>query len=161
MLKFAYGATRWVILTDRYAIKIARIRPLRPFIRLFEHFSRGQVGEKLQAFDANPFIAGMKYLLAGVVANRLERIYYKKYGGELLMPTVFTFLWIVNVQPRGEPASEAQARTHHFFKLLDGTPNREDFLEVHQYCTIEGRVLLVDYGRKEIEALLFNYPVHA
>ena len=76
-MRFAYGATRWVILTERYAIKIARFRPIRPLVRLLQLLRKGTVRQELNKYDPNPVRGGLKYLIAGVIANLTEYRLYK------------------------------------------------------------------------------------
>jgi hypothetical protein len=155
-MRVTYGATRWVILTIRYAIKIARFRPLRPFIRLFELLRTGGVEANLRKHDENLIKAALKYLFAGVRANRNEYRLYKKYGDEMLVPTLFTIGWLVNIQERGEPASEEEMKHHRLWPLLRGldTPLSQDILQTKQFVVIGTRVCLADYGNVLLEPVL-------
>ncbi|MDP1689940.1 MAG: hypothetical protein Q8L52_01930 [bacterium] len=158
-MRLTYGCTRWVILTDRYAIKIARFRPFRPFIRLFELLQKGGVEQNLKKHDENPVKAVLKYICAGVRANRMEYRLYKKYGDEMLVPTLLTIGWLINIQKRGEPSSEEDMQRHRLWSLLQGmgTPLAEDILQAKQFCMIGTRVCLADYGNVLLEPVLAAY----
>ena len=158
-MEFAYGATRWVILTERYAIKIARFRPVRPFVKLFESLLQKQVKENLEKHHSNHFLAVIKYLVAGMVANRTEYRLYKKHGSDLLAPTLYSFCWIVNIQRRGEVATESDIKAHYFWKFFSGmtTLLAADMLQQKQYCLIDGKVHLADYGIEGLEPIIANY----
>ena len=155
-MRLTYGCTRWVILTNRYAIKIARFRPFRPFIRLVTLLRSGGVERNLKKHDENLVKAVLKYLGAGIVANRMEYRLYKKYGDELLVPTLLTIGWLINIQKRGEPSSEEDMRHHRLWPLLQGmeTPLAEDILQPKQFCMIGTKVCLADYGNALLEPVL-------
>ena len=152
-MRFAYGCTRWVILTNRYAIKFARFRPIRPFVQLFKLLLKKEVVKSLGKYDANPIRGGLKYLLAGIVANRAEYRIYKRYPSDLLVPTLVSIYGLVNIQRRGEPAAEEEVRSHYLWHLLKNTSIVED-LPYKQFCKIDSRVCLADYGRDYLETIL-------
>jgi len=160
-MRFAYGATRWVILTNRYAIKIARLRPIRPFIRLSQLLKTGRVIETLEKHDANLMKAVLKYLGAGLRANRTEYRLYKKYGVHNdLAPTLFSICWIINVQLRGEPCGENEVRQHSLWQILGGASFVEaaaDLRQPKQFCMIRTQVCLADYGLEILEPVLAAY----
>lgn len=160
-MQFAYGATRWVILTERYAIKIARFRPVRPFVRLLQLLREGGVIQTLEKHDANLCKAVLKYVGAGPRANRTEYRLYKKYGAyNDLAPTLFTVFWIINVQLRGEPSKEEDVRRHPLWQILGNTPFVEaaaDLRQPKQFCIIGSKVCLADYGMEILEPVLAAY----
>ncbi len=154
-MQFMYGCTRWVILTKNYAVKIARFRPIRPFIRLFYLLKRGEAVEKLEQHDPNLIKAVLKYIGSGILANRNERRLYEKYNDKFLVPTLFTFFWLVNIQRRGEPSGEKEMHCHYLWDILKGTstPLTEDILQPKQFCVIDGITYLADYGNKDLEGV--------
>ena len=156
-MRFAYGATRWVILTERYAIKIARFRPIRPLVRLLQLLRKGTVRQELNKYDPNPVRGGLKYLIAGVIANLTEyRLYSQYYESGLLAPTLFTIGGLVNVQLRGEPAEIKDVRQHYLWKVLRGTALADTLLP-RQFCLISSTVLLADSGERKLEDALAGY----
>jgi len=161
MWSFKYGATRWVVLTKRYAIKIARVRPIRPFIRLLQLLQEGGVMENLEKHDSNLIKSVLKYLGAGLRANRIEYRFYKKYGlHNDLVPTLFSFCWIINVQQRGEPCGEKEVHKHPLWQIL-GNPlfveAAADLGQPKQFCVINSRIYLADYGQEILESVLAAY----
>jgi len=156
-MQFAYGCTRWVFLTKNYAVKIARFRPIQPFVRFLHFFKKGEVMEKLERHDSNLIKAVLRYFGAGILANRNERRLYKKYGGELLAPTLFTIFWLGNVQRRGEPSGEKEMRCHRLWYILEKKgvdPFFKRILHPRQFCVIGGIILLADYGDETLESIL-------
>lgn len=158
-MHFTYGCTRWVILTNRYAVKIARFRPIRPFIRLWELLQEKQVRKNLEKHHSNPLLGAVKYLAAGIVANRREYLLYKKHGNDLLAPTLFTICWLVNIQQRGEPIRDNEVRSHYLWSLFEGevTTLATDILQRKQFCLIDGQVRLADYGIDGLEPVIVKY----
>lgn len=158
-MQFAYGSTRFVILTERYAFKIARFRPLRPFVRLVELLLKKQVKVNLEKHHSNHFLAAIKYLGAGLVANRTEYRLYKKHGNKFLVPTLYSFCWIVNIQNRGEAISESEAKSHYLWNFFNGmtTSLAADIQQKKQYCLLDGNACLADYGIDGLEPIIASY----
>lgn len=151
-LGFTYGTTRWVLLIGPYAIKVARFRPLRPFIKLFTALQKQEVRQSLHKHDKSMIRAALKYLFAGIYANRIEHHLYRKYKSDHLIPTLFTICWIVNVQVRGDPITDVDVGTPLFKKMRVG-PN-DDLMDPRQWCSLKGTMKLVDYGRSDLEPAL-------
>ncbi len=158
-MKFTWGKTRWVFLTQNYAIKVARFRPIRPFVRLFQIVRTGEgIKENIEKHD-NIFVRGViKYLLAGVVANRVEYRLYRKYGnGDLFVPTISSlFGGLINVQKRGFGIKPGDANKFPLQKILLNHSLAKEILEERQLCEFEGKICLADYGKEEIEAILIK-----
>ncbi len=159
-MQFMYGCTRWVFLTKSYAVKIARFRPIKPFIRFLYLFKKGEVIEKFEQHDSNLtnlIKAVLKYVCVGILANRNEHRLYKKYGSELLVPTLFTIFWLVNVQRRGEPSGEKEMHRHRLWYIVERERDvlfAEDILHPKQFCVIGGITYLADYGNEVLESFL-------
>lgn len=153
-MRFAYGATRFVIITERYAIKIARIRLLRPLTRIVRHLFGDTIKSSLLTYDRKMAIGCATYLIPGIVANRAEARLYRKYRSDQLAPTLFTFFWLVNVQRVGTPVSADYVEQSPFFAALRHDPKFEDVLQPWQYCVIDGRPCLADYGRMDLDPVL-------
>ena len=156
-MRIAIGSTRIVILTNNYAIKIARFRFVRPIVQLVRHFINGEVKKRLQKFDANPVAGGLKYLFAGVRANQTEWYVYNTLKLDILAPTLWSMRGFINIQRRGETVSMLQMRAHVIHRLLILHPIQDsDVFQTCQFCKIKKRVVLADYGRMDlIPALLF------
>jgi len=155
-MAFKYGAVRWVFLIGPYAIKVARIRPLHPFIRLYQHFRAGVVRKELAKFDSMPARAGLKYLLGGILANLAEYRLYRRFGNQRLIPTLFTFFGLVNIQVRGEPVPKErlwEMQVHPMWCMTHGIVSM-DIRKPEQFCLLNGVVCLADYGRYDLEPFL-------
>lgn len=146
-MRFAYGETRFVILTNKYAFKIAIIHPFRPFIRIFRHFFGKKIQSRLLTYDKVMARGCVQFLIPGIIANRTEHKNFKKCGrGDILVPTIFSFFWLINVQLVGEPATQEEVNQHVLHRALK-SDTRFDLWPIHQYCVIKGKTLLADYGQ--------------
>ena len=156
------GKTRIVILTDKYAFKIARFRFIRPFVRLFELLILGGVRENVVRHSHKKVFwrGALNYLFYGVAANLREYKRYKKYGDDsLLVPTLFTLFGLVNVQMRGYPVVDLETFSTEGSSLLsilreDHACKETDVLRSDQFCVIGGKLLLADYGHGDLEGIL-------
>ena len=92
------------------------------------------------------------------MANRTEYRLFKRYGKQNdLAPTLLTLCWIINVQLRGRPAGDEDARHHRIWNILDRTsfsPLVTDLLQPEQFCIIGSKVYIADYGIELIEPIL-------
>jgi len=162
-MRFTYGCTRWVILTDKYAIKIARIRPLRPFVRLFIGVKEENVGKVLkQRYKRNFLFSGLKYifyiLFGGFVANYIEYKIYKNNPNKYnLVPTIFTFFFIFNIQIKGEPLKKsADIKKHRLWSFVKFLPKETDLFLPKQFCLINNKPYLADYGSPDAKFIFEN-----
>lgn len=156
-MKFAYGCTRWVFLTERYAIKVARFRIIRSFLRLFSLTKKRKTVKTLERYDSNLVKAALKYVGGGILANRSEYRLYKKHGDEFLAPTLFSIFWIINIQERGEQSIEKDMRRHRLWDVLGGenaTSPHKVVLHPRQFCVIKGKTFLADYGDEALDSVL-------
>ena len=157
-MQFTYGCTRWVILTDKYAIKIARFRPLWPFIRLFVGLRDKNIAKPLERYGSNIWISGVKYIIrvvfSGMLANRREHQLRHKQSKYDLVPTVCSILWLVNIQLRGEPATKVDVLDHCLWELMPSQREGMDILSAKQFCIIGGEILLADYGSPVLKEYL-------
>lgn len=156
MLKF--GQTRFVILWGDKAIKIGRCRPLRALARLLlltvSEKQRKRYREKYGAVFHEAFLHDV---FAGVYANTVEYRYYQLSRDSRVMPTVHLLCggWVA-IQKRGTAIKknemrEAPAIPHELGGEFCDTPY------IKQYCrTTNGRVVLIDYGRPVVWAVLFQ-----
>lgn len=151
-MKIKLGTTRFVLLVGDSAIKIARIRPIRCFFRIVS-FPFTSIGnhERFYKKYGNTFATAIpRYIFFGFYANRMEFDFYQKHPEDCrIVPTVKIFAWgLVVIQKRGSSVSSET------LELLSPFKN-ETILkhhEVHhpkQFCQINNKVLLVDYGHRE------------
>ncbi|MFC1623517.1 hypothetical protein ACFL05_00140 [Patescibacteria group bacterium] len=154
-MKLTWGCTRWVILTDNYAIKIARFRPLWSLMRLCIGIKEKNVLQTLEErYSRNILLAGIKYVFNGIVANYTEhQIYKKNPSGYDLVPTLFTILWLINIQPRGESVKKTDVTKYRFLNILNSLPGESDISEPKQFCIIGNVVRLADYGSPDAKII--------
>ena len=152
-IQFAWGATRFVILVGAVAIKVARPRPFRALRRLIKYQISGEVRARLLTFAEDPFLAGFSYIFSGILANRNEYRLWQESPRHFLVPTLYSFCWLINVQRRGKPISQEELDSNHPFPaLLVGKPLKfaGDMMKAANFCRYEGRVCLLDYGSYDV-----------
>lgn len=157
-MRIAWGGSRFVVLTKDYAFKFARFRPYWALKRLVETICAREVGSKLKRYHrSHPLIAGLKYLIAGAWANMIEVQVFEKTQHPGLAPTLLTFFGIMNVQRRGKPVTEVELlREHPFAHLVHIEVLTVDLSKPANFCRINGKVVLCDYGQIELEPYLLT-----
>ena len=148
------GTTRVVLLANKKAIKFARVRIVRFILRLVFSPFMSETKNKLfyEAYGKYPMFGIVKYLSVGISANRKEYRYYKETKDPRVVPTLKMFLFgLIIVQERGLNIS--------LLELLKDNPfNDTKFFsekyEPWQFCKINNRVCLADYGRDEVCVVL-------
>ena len=145
-MRIKLGGTRIVFLTDSYAIKIARIRPVRFIFRiLLLLFSRSRRTHFLVKYGPGMGTAILRDIFAGLYSNRGEYEYYRESRDARIAPTLSIFFaGMVAIQPRG-------ADVHCPVDLvisdyIDG--EKTEVCDAEQFKKIGRRILLVDYGRR-------------
>lgn len=155
-MRVSWGFTRFVVLVGDYAVKIARPRPWQVLRRLIRHAIQGNVRARLTERYGSPFVGGLRYLFLGVLANTIENTLWREVGESWMVPTLWS-CGIVNIQKRGRPISLHELDTEHPFRselVLMPEEMREDLSSVKNFCRLDGRVLLCDYGSLALEAWL-------
>lgn len=150
--QFSWGATRFVILIGTIAIKIARPRPFRALSRLLEHWVNGEVRIRLLTFAENPYLAIIRYIFSGIIANHNEHQLWQEFPRRFLVPTICSFGWLVNVQERGTSISHEELDASHPFRgLLEDMPLEliGDMTKAENFCRYKGRICLTDYGSEQ------------
>lgn len=162
-MEIATGCTRRVLLTRNYAFKFARFKIFRPILRLFETTRDGEVKETLKHHHSNLILAGLRYLFFGFVSNRNEYLLYKNHGNDLLVPTLFTFFYIFNVQVRGESVVKEDLRGSVLSNLLRDAHFllSNEILRSQQFCRINGVLLLADYAIDGFAEVMASYNANA
>jgi len=144
---FKAGATRLVVLTPKYAIKIARIPIftacfafLLSLKRKFQsksplRFSR--VGVHAKALRQQMFSFGIR-------ANRAEAKYWQETHDEDCIPTTHVLLsgWII-IQYRGEAVKKEDVLQSPLAELMLTNP---EFKTAKQFVRYLGRVVIADYA---------------
>lgn len=163
-MRFSWGATRFVILVGSIAIKLPRLRLIWALMRLMQYGSKGKVRSRLRTYGRNTVHGGVRYILSGWVANWQEYRLWASTRNPLLVPTVFSFFGLINVQKRGEPVSDGKLRTNHPFPQLLRQMSPEgvaDMVRPANFCLYESRVRLLDYGSDEVFGLMYRTQVSA
>ncbi len=151
-MRVTWGATRFVVLVGPYAIKVARVPVIRPFIRIWRGAQDGDLKQRLAYHDVRFFVAVWKYFGCGIISNRIEYRLSRTYGHLPLVTTHCMLFWgLVNVQARGEDVSELDVQNHYFATRLSRGKLADEVLRHIQFCSIGGTVLLADYGHPHLE----------
>lgn len=151
-MRCSSGTTRFVILIGPIAIKFAKIHVLRSIYRLFCYSATGVASERLQKHAQNPFIAGLKYFFDSLITNWNEWMVWTASPECFMAPTFFSFFGIVNIQKRGTPVTQAEVDANHPFRHLLWNESLDfvfDMTQAPNFCKIDGRICIVDYGSKE------------
>jgi hypothetical protein len=157
-MKIAWGATRFVILTDRFAIKFARFRPFRMLAQLYRRLRAGTVDAGLSQFHENRVLAAIKYMVSGVLSNLVEARFSRECPEETdVAPTLYSFLGLINIQPRGGAITDEDI-AHCPFRDLASERGAErefaDLSQAKQFARFGSRILLVDMGMPEVARCL-------
>ncbi|GEM_PF-3377695 len=150
-MTFSYGTTRFVILTENFAIKFARFRLFRLAYRGLYLSLRGKAVKRSRELFGNPWLGILKYLLQGVTANVDEYRFYREFPNLAIAPTLFTLFGLVNIQMRGEAVREAEIDECPFQEFAD-KPGMD--LNADEYCRINGTIYLADYGNPLVQKAL-------
>ncbi len=147
-MRITHGCTRCVILIGDIAIKIALFRPIACLRSLLRPCDR-TVGERLRQYHSNPAIAASKRIFHGIFANLNEYSLYRQYPNLDLVPTLFSFFGLINIQVRGESIMEAEIKQCPFRDIAAQYPY-SDLNKSKNFCRINGKIYLADYGGIEI-----------
>ncbi len=156
-INVAWGTTRFVVLLGPYAFKFARFRFVHACIRLINRAFSGTVTKRLHDYDRKSSLCGgFKYLMYGVYSNLNEFTIYKESHHPRLVPTLFTFFGVVNIQVRGERAREKDLLVDNPFMCLKEDPLiGKDVILSANFSILQGKVCLHDYGNEALRSFLF------
>lgn len=94
-------------------------------------------------------------LLTGIRANRNEYRLWQEFPRRFLIPTLYSFGWLINIQERGESINQEELDASHPFQgLLEDMPSNliADMTRATNFCRYQGRICLADYGSDEVLA---------
>lgn len=155
-MKIECESTRFVILTDRRAIKIGMVRPIRLLLRiLILPFSKKRREHFIGKYGSAFFQATVNDLCAGLYANRGEYEYWQSSYDSRVMPTIQCLLkgWIV-VQDRGEAVTSADMEEWTLF-IQKYSSSKYELNTPKQFARHpNGRILIIDYGRQDTRLAL-------
>ena len=155
-MRIYVGTTRIVVCVGERAYKIARFRPIRPLVRAVQLLYRREVDERMQLYDqSSKTRAVLKYLLAGVYANRTESSISSVYGSEQLSPVRKQLAYgLVVVQDRGIPipAITGELKNHPFWEMMieEKKGDQKEALTQFAFFPQQKMIKLVDYGTQEM-----------
>jgi hypothetical protein len=146
------GHTRIVILAGTYAFKIARTRIgycIQRTINIVKSRETRQKVAKWRCERGGVIRVVWQALTGGIGANIREYRLSRQYPDSGLAETLFT-CGIVNVQRRGERVAVTDISAHPIVQAVTAMSTNgyldNDTLRPDQFCRIDGRVRLVDYG---------------
>jgi hypothetical protein len=154
-VRFSYGSTRFVLLTEHAAYKLARIRVLIFLGRLLFvlPFSRQGREHFLLKYGPGWIRALATDLFAGIFANYREFKYWEECRDERVIPTLKLLLGgLIVVQPRGLPLPVSLRSESGKSAIV---PWDLMHVEMRKDCQFAidpetGRVVLIDYGNATI-----------
>lgn len=156
------GNTRFVVLAGSFAFKIAKIRLLYPLQRTIDILKAKKAADKFAEWrlERGQGVASVivRAVLGGIFANLAERKRYLQHPDADLVPTLVTFWGLVNVQKRGDDVGDYPIDNHPLFRSVStSTVPGQDLSRRDQYCMIDGKLLLADYGNPCLELILRNW----
>jgi len=96
-------------------------------------------------------------MLWGVIMNRNEMYLWRHVRKPWMMPTLYSFFGIINIQPRGEPITKEELDAEHpFLPMIEavGTRCGTDVINPENFCRYDGLIKSVDYGSDEMFGVL-------
>lgn len=156
-MRFDYGNSRLVILFGPYAIKFARFRPIHYILRLRERSGQGTRGQRLLAYHRNRYVAGLKYVFQGILANIIEYRMSKDCPDLMIAKTYFCFLGLFNIQSRGKPILDVYLKECPFQDLPQLIKERSDIGDMEmckQFARFPDGIRLIDCGSDSIAKAL-------
>lgn len=151
-MKVKLGGTRIVLVFQNFVVKIPRINLfIRPAKRVIYHLARNQVKEKLKNYDQNLIKAGIKYVFAGMYANKIEYYYSRQHKENNEIVHVRGVLYyLILIQKRVETIKEDDKKWKAFIELsLKRGIKDTDLLVARNFGLYENKIKLIDYGREE------------
>ena len=153
---FAYdssGTTRFVLLIGSFTFKFAKIHPINAIKEI-------KVWWKLKL----PFSilkTSAKGWSAGVIANMNETNLWKKTNHPLLIPTIFSFWGLLNIQVRGVNIEDNNPWfiKNHLVKSAhtDNFGDNHTLFNNKNWLIYKNSIKLADYGSCFIESNLSKY----
>lgn len=147
------GNTRLVILTDKYAIKITRIRPIFAFQRVYLILA-GILVKTPDQKGRNLLRIFLGYMFAGIMANIREATYTKNDSQDnRIFPCLFSIFGLLVVQERGKEINEEELITGSLWLSQNLVADLE---RSEQFCRHpdDNKIRICDYGRRETIQLL-------
>jgi hypothetical protein len=145
-MKIKTGRTRIVFLVDNFAIKIAKPRFIRLLFRMLSFYFVSQRSRDgyYKTYGRPSFQSFKKYALCSFYANLNEYNYSKKFNDPDIMPVIkkYLFGWII-IQYKGEDVKNNFVNPFGKIKDIELSPETTG---LHQYCFLNGKYLIVDYG---------------
>ncbi len=157
IIELKWGGTRIALLFGSKAYKLPRFRLIRPFLQLFRHLKNGEVAQRLERFDIRPQHAIIKYILAGLIANREEWYISRTYPSED-KARVFGlyFRGFLLVQERGEHISDTTTVTNHsLWDVMLRHKCGDSVAACAQFANFNGVVKVIDLGRSDFDPHMF------
>lgn len=160
-MKIAKGTSRIAISCENYTAKLPRFHPdaLRILpTRLKEFFDIYHLkGEFLRKYFLNPEDenAFQKEQIRGLLAN-LRESKWSKALGNLVVPTRYSFLGLVNIQETAKVPQLPENELRKLARTLRGNPDPHTFHEPGNYGLHDGQLKLLDYGEYGVAQFLFD-----
>lgn len=162
-LNLKVGCRRYVIVIGPWiALKFPRIRLWLAVNVLRDDIKNGNMLNKFQKYDYRYAGTIQHAVLAGLMENWKEFVYWRRFGFDWLVPTYFSLFGLVNVQKAGEEFDFdkngifwSQISEHFGDKVYEG--DEHAFAEDENYVLIDSQVRLVDYGNFRNEDFFAKY----
>ncbi len=160
-MRFALGGTRFVILTRRWAIKVAHPRLYRLYCGFMRRYTRKEIRLRLEEESPHVCVAIMKCMMLGVICNLNEWRFSRQYKNADVEPVIFSLWGLINIQARGEPVREDELASCPFQNEIERDHSRHTSCDIdvaHQFARFNGHVRLIDYGNTSSVVFLQEQP---
>lgn len=151
---FKYGATRVVFIFEKFAMKIARIRPIMATTWLYKYL-RGEIEKNEKQKQKSTLRTFVGLLIIGIPANIVEYKYsIKNPDDDRVFKTLFCFLGLINFQMKASNIKD-QSDWKKYCKSIGDNLCKYDLKDPEQFGVDEfGKIRIVDYGHNTTVSML-------
>lgn len=159
-MKIVWGTKRVVIVLEKFAIKIARIRIVPAFKCAVSWLQYGRFWKSMFKYNYEVYGTVHIYLLKGLIENWHEYKIYRETRSSFLVPTYFSLLGLVNIQKRGESFEMEGVNMWLQMLLLSNKEiwdNPHHFAEPANFSKTNGHLQMLDYGSPRCHRVIRKY----
>lgn len=155
------GSSRIVLLIASYAVKLPIIRPIKAIKVIWKAVLCGRLMACLTApYDSESLLTFQRLLLRGLFDNLMEYYFYLTNNSQFLAPTYFSFFGLLNIQKAGSSIKTDHLNFKRQMRYLTNWDCENDghtFANTNNFCIINCKLVIVDYGSIKTQQVLKNY----
>jgi hypothetical protein len=159
------GKDRFVLIfpTLGVVVKIPMIRILRAlkavFFKIRDRHWKG-LARICSRWAPESLFAISAMLFKGIIANQREYVLWKRSHNPFLQPTFFSFFGLFNIQAYGKPYEGHEPDLWIQIRKItreEAYCNPHQFSEPHNYCIVNGKLRILDYGGGRSARIILRY----